>query len=79
MNSTFFEFINTKRHGFFMFCSPDFFVGGLGGAFLPHAEIKGASKIATKHIKTRPFFKIFFIPQSIFFLLKKFKSCSTFL
>jgi len=62
MNSTFFEFINIKCQGFFTFCSPDFSVGGLGGAFLPHAEIKGASKIATKHIKTRPFFIFFFIP-----------------
>jgi len=51
-----------------MFCSPDFSVGGLGGAFLPHAEIKGASKIAIKHIKTKPFFRIFFIPQPIFIL-----------
>jgi hypothetical protein len=49
-------------------CSTDFSAGGLGGAFLPHAEIKGASKTATKHIKTKPFLKNFFIPQSIFIL-----------
>jgi len=50
-----------------MFCSPVFSVGGLGGAFLPHAEIKGAIKITTTHIKTRPFLQTFFIPLPIFF------------
>jgi len=39
----------------FGICSPDFSAGGLGGAFLPHAEIKGTSNIPTTHIKTRPF------------------------
>jgi len=43
-------------------CSPDFSTGGFGGAFLPHAEIKGVNKIATKHIKTKPFLNILFIP-----------------
>jgi hypothetical protein len=47
-------------------CSPDFFVGGFGGAFLPHAEIKGNSNIETTHIKTRLFLRIFFITQSIY-------------
>jgi hypothetical protein len=43
-------------------CSPDFSVGGLGGPFLPQAEIKGASNIATKHMKTTPFLKNLLIP-----------------
>jgi len=72
---SYFEFLpqkagcSIKHYRVFGVCSPDFSTGGPGGAFLPHAEIKGASKTATKHIKTRPFLKTFFIPQSIFLLL----------
>jgi hypothetical protein len=51
-------------------CSPDFSMGGFGGAFLPHAEIKGANKIATTHIKTRPFLRIFFILSQYQFFRK---------
>jgi len=61
MNSTFFTFINIKCYGFFMFCFSDALVGGLGGAFLPHPETTGPSKIATEHIKTKPLLKYFFI------------------
>jgi len=51
-------------------CSPDFSVGGFGGAFLPHAEIKGANKIAATHIKTRLFLRIFFITSQYQFFRK---------
>lgn len=51
-------------------CSPDFSVGAFGGAFLPHAEIKGANKIAATHIKTRLFLRIFFITSQYQFFRK---------
>jgi len=51
-----------KLYLVFCVCSPDFSVGGLGGPFLPQAEIKGANNIPTKHMKTTPFLKNLLIP-----------------